>query len=41
MTVNSSVPQNDDYLYSPYVINPRENDLMKICARGNDGESYN
>lgn len=31
----------DDYLYSPYVINPRENDLMKIGLRTSDYEFSN
>jgi hypothetical protein len=29
-------PSYEDYLYSPYIINPRENDLLKIGMRSSD-----
>lgn len=32
-------PNYDDYLYSPYNLNPRENDLFKIVSRTSDSNT--
>lgn len=37
----NTVQSYDDYLYSPYVINPRENDLLKIGLRTSEYDFSN